>query len=171
MNRKSKRPQASISMLHRRLGSVVGNFIKPMPDIIFVGAHPKAPASEKSEKSWRDHNYCKRHRPGTAWHVSWSTICILWRTVYRRPWNHIHSLEIVNKRQTIIIAILGRSLAQLHFHSANLATHYRLLTTSQGTINGAAMVLSAPKIENRLALGSIRPSTGGGIWLLSVRAL
>jgi hypothetical protein len=101
-------------MLHRRLGSV-GNFIKPMPDIIFVGAHPEAPASEKSEKSWRDHNYCKRHRPGTAWHVSWSTVCILWRTVYRRSWNHIHSLEIVNKRQTIIIiAILGRSLALLH---------------------------------------------------------
>lgn len=144
MNRKSKRPQAKISMLHRRLGSV-GNFIKPMSDIIFVGTHPEAPASEKSEKSWRDHNYCKWHRPGTAWHVSWSTVCILWRTVYRRSWNHIHSLEIVNKRQTIIIAMLGRSLALLRCHSANLATHYRLLTTSQGTMNGLLWYCLLPR--------------------------
>ena len=65
-------------MLHRRLGSV-GNFIKPMPDIIFVGAHPEAPASEKSEKSWRDHNYCKRHRPGMflgVQFVSYGGLCI-----------------------------------------------------------------------------------------------
>ena len=145
MNRKSKRPQARISMLHRRLGSV-GNFIKPMPDIIFVGAHPEAPASEKSEKSWRDHNNCKRHRPGTAWHVSWSTVCILWRTVYRRSWNYIHSLEIVNKRQTIIIAMLGPVLRRCcTVHSANLATHYRLLTTSRGTMNGLLWYCLLPR--------------------------
>ena len=144
MNRKSKRPQAKISMLHRRLGSV-GNFIKPMPDIIFVVAHPEALASEKSEKSWRDPNYCKRHRPGTAWHVSWSTVCILWRTVYRRSWNRIHSLEIVNKRQTIIIAMLGPFSGAVALHSANLATHYRLPTTSQGTMNGLLWYCLLPR--------------------------
>ncbi len=48
-----------------------------------------------------------------------------------------------------MISILGRCLALLQCSSSNLATHYRQLTTSQGTIYGAAVVLSTPKIENR----------------------
>jgi hypothetical protein len=86
------------SMLLGRL-AVLGNFIKPMQDIIFHGAQPEAPAFEKSEKSWRDHNYCKWHWPGAAWLISWSPICILWWTVHSRPWNHIHNLEIIHKKR------------------------------------------------------------------------
>lgn len=94
---KTASSQDSMLLLARLAG--VGNFIKPMQDIIFHGAQPEAPAFEKSEKSWRDHNYCKRYWRRAAWLISWSPICILWRTMHSWPWNHIHNLEIVHKKR------------------------------------------------------------------------
>lgn len=94
------------SILLGRLADV-GNFIKPMHDITLIGEQPEAPAFEKPEKSWRDHNYCKRHWRSAAWLISWSPVCVLWRTVHSWPWNHIHILEIVHKRQNYNVAILG----------------------------------------------------------------
>jgi hypothetical protein len=82
-----------ISILRRRL-DVVGNFIKPILAIPFIGPQPEAPAFEKPEKSWRGYNRCKRHWPGVARHISWSPVRILRRTLHSRPWNHIDSLEI-----------------------------------------------------------------------------
>jgi hypothetical protein len=118
-------------MLLGRLAGV-GNFIKPMQDIVFHGAQPEAQAFEKSEKSWRDHNYCKWHWPGAAWLISWSPICILWRTVHSRPWNHIDNLEIIYKKRNYndchimpsgIVALKG----------TNLAMEYGELTMSEAT--------------------------------------
>jgi hypothetical protein len=93
-----RRLKPRYSMLLGRL-TRLGNFIKPVQDTNFHGPQSEAPAFEKSEKSWRDHNYCKRHRLGAAWLFSWSAVCILWRPMHSWTWNHIRSLEIVDKKR------------------------------------------------------------------------
>jgi hypothetical protein len=118
-------------MLLGRLAGV-GNFIKPMQDIVFDGAQPEAPAFEKSEKSWRDHNYCKWHWPGAAWLISWSPICILWRTVHSRPWNHIDNLEIIHKKRNYNDCHIMPS-GIVVFKGTNLAMEYGGLTMSEAT--------------------------------------
>lgn len=103
-----------------------------MQDIVFHGAQPEAPAFEKSEKSWRDHNYCKWHWPGAAWLISWSPICILWRTVHSRPWNHIDNLEIIYKKRNYDDChIMPSGIVVLK--GTNSAMEYGGLTMSEAT--------------------------------------
>jgi hypothetical protein len=46
-----KPPKEEISKL-RRISEDLGNFIKPMLVMFFIGAQSEPPAFEKSEKSW-----------------------------------------------------------------------------------------------------------------------
>src|SRR5215212_5919409 len=92
-NANTNLPQSKTGILRRRLNGV-GNFIKPIPAIPFIGPQPEAPDFEKPEKSWRGYNHCKRHWRGAARHISWSPVRILRWTLHSRPWNYINSLEI-----------------------------------------------------------------------------
>ena len=92
-NTNTNLPQSKTGILRIRL-EWVGNFIKPIPAIPFIGSQPETPAFEKPEKSWRGHNRCERHWRGAARHISWSPVCILWWTLHSRPRNYIDGLEI-----------------------------------------------------------------------------
>jgi hypothetical protein len=92
-NTNTNLPQSKTGMLRIRLGRV-GNFIKPIPAIPFIGPQPQAPAFEKPEKSWRGYNRCMRHWRGAARHICWSPVCILRWTLHSRPRNYIDGLEI-----------------------------------------------------------------------------
>ena len=130
-----------------------------MQDIIFDGTQPGALAFEKSEKSWRDHNYCKWHWPGAAWLISWSPICILWWTVHSRSWNHIHNLEIVHKMQNYNGCHTRLSGIVAAFKVKKLAMEYGPLTTSGAITYGVTSVFSIPTIANTLARAGMRRLT------------
>ena len=79
--------------------NITGNFIKPTQGILFCGTQAEASGFKKSEKGWRDDNYFKRYWLGSAWLVSWSAICVIWRTLHNRPWNRIGILAITRKKR------------------------------------------------------------------------
>jgi hypothetical protein len=112
--------------------AALGNFIKRIQDIIFRGAQPEPSAFEKSEKSRRDHNYCKWHWPGAARLISWSPICILRWTMHSRPRNHFGTLEIVHKKPNYIGCSIMRSKS-LHCSTYGFINRIRIVILIEST--------------------------------------